>query len=51
LASTGYTFVPGAVFTTGGQLDHCLRLTATHPLDAQRSLGIRILGEIASGLG
>jgi DNA-binding transcriptional MocR family regulator len=46
----GYTFVPGAVFTTGGQLDHCLRLTATQALDANRGLGIRTLGEIACGL-
>lgn len=44
----GYTFVPGAVFSTGAAFDHCLRLTASHPLDEARARGIRTLGEIAS---
>jgi len=43
----GYNFVPGAVFSTGTQFDHCLRLTAGHPLDATRAQGLRILGELA----
>lgn len=44
----GYTFVPGAVFTTDARFDHCLRLTAGHPLDEARARGIRTLGEIAA---
>lgn len=43
----GYTFVPGAVFGLDGRYDHCLRLTAGHPLDAARAAGLRILGELA----
>jgi DNA-binding transcriptional MocR family regulator len=46
----GYTFVPGAVFSSGTQFDHCLRLTAGHPLDAARAQGIRCLGELAARL-
>jgi len=44
----GYTFVPGAVFTTDARFDHCLRLTASYPLDEARARGIRTLGEIAA---
>jgi DNA-binding transcriptional MocR family regulator len=44
----GYSFVPGAVFSTGTQFDHCLRLTAAHPMDNARAAGIRLLGQIAS---
>lgn len=46
----GYTFVPGAVFSTGTQWDHCLRLTAGHPLDEVRARGLRTLGELARGM-
>jgi DNA-binding transcriptional MocR family regulator len=46
----GYTFVPGAVFSMGTQWDHCLRLTAGHPLDEARAQGIRTLGELARRL-
>lgn len=46
----GYTFVPGAVFSAGTGFDHCLRLTAGHPLDAARERGIAVLGEIAAVL-
>lgn len=46
----GLGFVPGAVFSLGSQFDHCLRLTAAHPLDAQRAKGLRRLGEMACGL-
>lgn len=44
----GYSFVPGAVFSMGTQFDHCLRLTAGHPLDAARLQGVRCLGESAT---
>lgn len=43
----GYTFVPGAVFSTTGRFEHCLRLTAGHPLDGVRSAGLRLLAEAA----
>lgn len=46
----GYNFVPGAVFSFGTQFDHCLRLTAGHPLNEERATAIRMLGEIASAL-
>lgn len=46
----GYTFVPGAVFSMGTQWDHCLRLTAGHPLDEARAQGLRTLGELAKQL-
>ncbi|MDC8786124.1 aminotransferase-like domain-containing protein [Roseateles koreensis] len=46
----GYTFVPGAVFSTGHPFDHCLRLSARHPLDEAHLQGIRVLGELAAGL-
>jgi DNA-binding transcriptional MocR family regulator len=46
----GYTFVPGAVFSTGTQFDHCLRLTAGHPLDESHFRGIQALGAIADQL-
>lgn len=46
----GYSFVPGAVFATGTHYDHCLRLTAAHPLDDARQAGVRRLGQIASTL-
>ncbi|QPF72938.1 PLP-dependent aminotransferase family protein [Roseateles sp. DAIF2] len=46
----GYNFVPGAVFGLGRQFDHCLRLTAGHPLDAPRAEGLRVLGELARQL-
>lgn len=46
----GYTFVPGAVFSLGPQFDHCLRLSAAHPLDAARAEGLRTLGELANRL-
>ena len=46
----GYTFVPGAVFGMGTQWDHCLRLTAAHPLDEARARGIRTLGQLARRL-
>lgn len=40
----GYTFVPGGVFGHGHAFDHCLRLSAGHPLDAQRERGLQVLG-------
>jgi len=43
----GYSFMPGAVFSLGRQFDHCLRLSAAHPLDARRAQGLRLLGELA----
>jgi DNA-binding transcriptional MocR family regulator len=43
----GYSFMPGAVFSTGTAFDHCLRLTASHPLDEARARGIRTLGALA----
>ncbi|MDR7269850.1 DNA-binding transcriptional MocR family regulator [Pelomonas saccharophila] len=43
----GYTFVPGAVFTSTERFDHCLRLAAAHPLDAVRLAGLQFLGEAA----
>ena len=46
----GYTFVPGAVFSMGTQFDHCMRLTAGHPLDEARAKGIWTLGELAREL-
>ncbi|MCV2352031.1 PLP-dependent aminotransferase family protein [Paucibacter sp. Y2R2-4] len=46
----GYNFVPGAVFSLGTQFDHCLRLTAAHPLDAARMQGLRTLGQLAREL-
>jgi DNA-binding transcriptional MocR family regulator len=46
----GYTFVPGAVFSMGTQFDHCMRLTAGHPMDEARAKGIRTLGELAREL-
>ncbi|MCV2358520.1 PLP-dependent aminotransferase family protein [Paucibacter sp. TC2R-5] len=46
----GYNFVPGAVFSTGTGFDHCLRLTAAHPLSEERAIGIRVLGELATAL-
>jgi len=46
----GYNFMPGAVFSMGTQFDHCLRLSAAHPLDAQRAQGLRLLGELAQQL-
>ena len=41
----GYTFVPGAAFAPGSAFDHCLRLSAAHPLDAVRERGLQVLGE------
>lgn len=46
----GIGFVPGAVFSLGAQFDHCLRLTAAHPLDAQRAKALRRLGGLATRL-
>lgn len=46
----GYTFVPGAVFSTTGRFDHCLRLTASRPLDEARLAGLRLLGAAACQL-
>lgn len=46
----GYTFVPGAVFSSGTHFDHCLRLTAAHPLDEVRAQGLRIVGALACRL-
>jgi len=46
----GYTFVPGAVFSTGNRFDHCLRLTAAHPMDDRHVEGIRTLASIADQL-
>ncbi|MCV2371118.1 aminotransferase-like domain-containing protein [Roseateles oligotrophus] len=46
----GYNFVPGAVFSTGTGFDHCLRLTAAHPLSEERANGIRVLADIANAL-
>jgi DNA-binding transcriptional MocR family regulator len=40
----GYTFVPGTVFGSNRAFDHCLRLSAAHPLDEQRERGLRVLG-------
>ena len=40
----GYTFVPGTVFGTARALDHCLRLSAAHPMDAARERGLQALG-------
>jgi DNA-binding transcriptional MocR family regulator len=40
----GYTFVPGTVFGSGNAFNHCLRLSAAHPLDAQRERGLQVLG-------
>lgn len=45
--ASGYTFVPGAVFSPAGRFDHCLRLTAAHPLDGVRAAGLQRLGEAA----
>jgi DNA-binding transcriptional MocR family regulator len=45
-----YTFVPGAVFSTGSRFDHCLRLTAAHPMDERHAEGIRTLASIADQL-
>ena len=39
----GYSFVPGAVFSLEGSFDHCLRLTAAHPLDEVRMRGLSLL--------
>ena len=46
----GYNFVPGAVFSLCTQFDHCLRLTAAHPLDAARMQALRTLGQLAREL-
>ncbi|MEJ5999261.1 aminotransferase-like domain-containing protein [Paucibacter soli] len=46
----GINFMPGAVFSMGTQFDHCLRLSAAHPLDAQRAQALRLLGELAQQL-
>ncbi len=43
----GYSFVPGAVFSSTERFDHCLRLAASHPLDDVRMTGLRLLGEAA----
>ncbi len=44
----GCTFPPGAVFSPAGRFEHCLRLTAGHPLDGVRLAGLRRLGEAAA---
>lgn len=46
----GYGFVPGAVFSPSGRFDHCLRLTAAHPLDAARAAGLQHIGAAARGM-
>lgn len=46
----GINFVPGPVFTTGGDFDDCLRLTAGHALDERRGAALRVLGELAGEL-
>ncbi len=46
----GINFVPGPVFTTGGDFDDCLRLTAGHALDERRGAALRVLGELACEL-
>lgn len=46
----GYSFVPGAVFSTGTAFDHCLRLSARHPLDEAHRRGIEVLGALACTL-
>lgn len=43
----GLGFVPGAVFTLGTELDHCLRLTAGHALDKERLAALQLLGKLA----
>lgn len=46
----GCNFVPGAVFSQGRQFDHCLRLTASQPWDAEREAAVRMLGQLACAL-
>lgn len=48
LRERGYSFVPGAAFCTGDTLARCLRLSAAHPLDATRELGLKQLAEAAA---
>ncbi|MBK1690137.1 aminotransferase-like domain-containing protein [Rubrivivax gelatinosus] len=46
LRERGYGFVPGTAFGAGAALASGLRLSAAHPLDAQREQGLRRLGEL-----
>ncbi|MCV2365358.1 PLP-dependent aminotransferase family protein [Paucibacter sp. DJ1R-11] len=46
----GCNFLPGAVFSQGRQFDHCLRLTASQPWDAERETAVRMLGQLACAM-
>ncbi|MDT7837203.1 aminotransferase-like domain-containing protein [Aquabacterium sp. OR-4] len=49
LREQGYSVVPGAAFGAGQALRHGLRLSAAHPLDANRLRGLECLAEAARG--
>jgi DNA-binding transcriptional MocR family regulator len=51
LREHGYSFVPGAAFGSGDALVPGLRLSAAHPLDATRRLGLERLAALAAAGG
>ena len=43
-------FTPGDVFSAGRRYRHCLRLSCGHGWDERIEAGLRVIGELASGL-
>jgi DNA-binding transcriptional MocR family regulator len=49
-AAEGITFAPGALFTTGGDYRHCLRLNCGYPFTPAIGAAVRRLGTLAGEL-